>query len=82
MIEQPRPAVGQIWKEVDPRFNRHVRIEVCHQGSRRNIAIQTVSLGADGSWCKVRGSRLSYVDPERFNGKRGCYAIHTEDKQS
>ena len=72
--EKRTPKQGEIWKEVDPRFERYVRIESVGVG-RRSVAIRTVtSIG--GRWSEVPRSRISYADPERFNGKRGGYTYH------
>ena len=64
-------AVGQIWREVDPRFERHVRIESIGAG-RRSVGIRTV-VRHDGRWIEGPRSRASWCDGERFNGKRGNY---------
>lgn len=66
--------VGQIWKEVDPRFQRFVRIDGVGHG-RRGISIRTVEQ-KDGRWAEAPRSRLSYCDAERFRGKRSGYALH------
>lgn len=71
------PKVGQIWKEVDPRLNRFVSIESVKPNWRRGITIRTV-VNQDGVWVPAPRSRVSYADAERFNGKRGGYAIHGE----
>ena len=64
----PEPQVGQIWREVDPRRERFVRIE--HIGL--DVGIRTVV--RDGNlWFPASGSRLSDAASERFNGKRGGY---------
>lgn len=72
---QPRVAIelaaGQIWREVDDRFQRYVRIENVQAG-RRGISIRTVEK-ADLGWQAAPRSRLSYADHNRFNGKNGGY---------
>lgn len=67
-------AVGQIWKEVDPRFERSIRIEKISAGTRRSIQIRTVEK-RDGEWREAPRSRISYCDRNRFNEKRGGYAF-------
>ena len=75
--------VGQIWREVDPRAVRHVRVLKIGEG-RRSVLIRTVYRSGDGSrlspwqWDFTRGSRTSWCDRERFNGKRGGYALFEE----
>jgi hypothetical protein len=64
------PAKGQIWKEVDPRFNRFVRVERVTLGG--HVAIRTVIRDA-GSWISAPRSRELLTKPERFNGKRGGF---------
>jgi hypothetical protein len=68
-------AVGQVWKEVDPRFTRYVQVEAIHGGHRANIAIRTV-IEKSGVWEPKKGARLSYADGTRFDGRRGGYAFH------
>ena len=66
------PRTGDIWKEVDPRFSRHimvlgvddsgkVRLKTCYR------APETVGWAAFGPVRKAK--------PERFNGKRGGYSL-------
>lgn len=60
--------VGQIWLEVDPRFDRFVRVEEVGQ----RIQIKTVER-ASGGWRADSWTRAGYASPLRFNGKRGGY---------
>lgn len=76
MTEQPKPKQGQIWVEMDPRFERYIRIESVGVG-RRSVGFRTVVLLA-GRWIDGPRSRMSYVNPERFNAKRSGYAIHQD----
>lgn len=69
-----KPKQLQIWKECDPRFERYVRIESVGVG-RRSIGIRAV-VWSDDRWVDAPRSRMSYADPERFNGKRGGYQFH------
>lgn len=73
MSEQPQPKIGDIWREVDPRFTRHVRVFDVQQG-RRGIAVRTC-VKTEGNWRPAPRSRLSWCDRERFNGKRCGYAF-------
>ena len=73
-------AVGQIWKEVDPRAERFVRIESVGMG-RRNVSIRTV-VKRDFGWSDAPRSRLSYADGERFDGRRGGYEFHEAPQSS
>lgn len=64
------PAIGQIWREVDPRQERFVRIEGEHSfgffGVRKVVNI-------DGIWIDAPNSRRAEAKAERFNGKRSGY---------
>lgn len=73
---QPAPAIGQIWREVDPRFSRFVRVEALAT-DRRSVSVRTV-MKENGYWKPAPRSRLGYADSERFCGKRGGYAIHEQ----
>lgn len=61
--------VGQIWREVDSRMERFIRIE-----STNGIypTIRSVYKHDDG-WRPRSRSRSSQASPDRFNGKRGGY---------
>jgi hypothetical protein len=72
--------VGQIWREVDPRFDRYVRVlEVTD--AQRGIMVRTVYRTGTGAptspheWLFANRSRASWCDRERFNGKRGGYEL-------
>ena len=66
--------VGQIWREVDPRFNRYVQvIEIANQ-SIRPIKIATIDLATNAL------GRKNWASRERFNGKRGGYELHRDSK--
>jgi hypothetical protein len=60
--------IGDIWKEVDPRFTRFVRIV---GRSEHFVRVYT---------CTEAGYRLRHRETAcsigRFNGKRGGYAFH------
>lgn len=74
------PKVGDIWKEVDPRQERFVRVESVGTG-RRSVAIRTV-IFAFHQWREAARSRVSYADLERFNGRRGGYAFHHRQQEA
>jgi hypothetical protein len=73
------PRKGQIWREVDPRFVRYIKILSVTEG-RRGVGIRTVDKDVEGNWSFVSGSRSTYADHERFNGKRGGYEL-IEDRR-
>ncbi len=68
------PKIGQIWREVDPRMERHILIV---DASDEDWFIQTCT--ADGE--RVPRSRVSKAREERFNGKRGGYAYIKDKKK-
>jgi hypothetical protein len=74
----PDVREGDIWKEVDPRMERFVRVASVGTG-RRSVAIRTVVL-AMGQWRSTARSRLVYADRDRFNGKRSGYALHYREQ--
>lgn len=69
-------VAGQIWKEVDPRFERYVIIQHVGEG-RRSIQVRTVTHNGKG-WEVAPKSKSSWCDAERFNGKRGGYQLWQE----
>ena len=82
MVDQPQVSVGQIWREVDPRCERYIRVESTgsHVRGKHRIGIRTVVKTDNGNWFSMPGSRASFADGSRFNGKRGNYAFHAEGK--
>lgn len=80
MSDQPKPAVGQIWREVDPRFIRFVRIESVGSFFRNEevIGMRNVTNDQHGGWVRPKGSRFNRAKIGRFNGKRGGYAFVEE----
>lgn len=68
--------VGQIWIEVDPRFERYVRIKEIGGSCDQSVAIQTCVQDRSGEWVDAPRSRRGWASIERFNGKRGNYALH------
>lgn len=69
------PDVGEIWREVDPRFDRFVRI--VSVSSSRSANIRTVIKDGDG-WIDDPRGYASTAHPRRFNGKRGGYELIAE----
>lgn len=71
MNEQPKPVRGQIWHEVDPRQERHIRVEsvgITHASVRAVIL-----RGNPSRWEDAPKSRSAEAKLSRFNGKRGGY---------
>lgn len=64
--------VGQIWREVDPRKERYVRVLDVRGGW---VQISTVEKSGN-VWTRVRGTTKRHAAVDRFNGKRGGYALH------
>ncbi|SAK53400.1 hypothetical protein AWB78_01322 [Caballeronia calidae] len=64
--------VGQIWREVDRRFSRHVRIEAVGEGFGKAL-ICTINPETGQKCGPFTQARLS-----RFNGKSGGYTIVLE----
>lgn len=69
----PEIKVGQQWREVDPRFTRIVEILAVGTGTIRPIKLRTILFGGS----EFIG-RATYANRERFNGKRGGYALVKE----
>ena len=63
------PKVGQIWKEVDPRFTRY--IEILYVDEREQKATICLASRSGGN----SGSRQTKAAFKRFNGKRGGYEL-------
>lgn len=76
-LAEIEPRAGQIWKEVDPRFKRYVRIIGVYLGNRR-VVIETVGFDKVSGWFKRPKTATTQADIARFNGKRGGYALHQD----
>ncbi|WP_250865635.1 hypothetical protein [Caballeronia sp. INSB1] len=63
---------GQIWREVDQRFSRHVRIVTLLDHSQKAV-IHTVN-PKTGEKC----GPFTQAKLERFNGKRAGYELVTD----
>lgn len=68
------PRVGDIWKEVDPRFNRHVLVIADHGGGDGKVQIQGCYRVPETIGWKAYGMRR-WASVKRFNGRRGGYAL-------
>jgi hypothetical protein len=59
------PPIGSVWKEVDPRFTRHIKV-LEHDPKTGKVRI-----------CGYAGGRefspKTWANPKRFNSKRGGY---------
>lgn len=77
------PQPGDIWQEQDPRQPRFVRVTKVSGGS---VGIYAVEKDVSGDWRVSRNPRTGRPAPERlaqsqrFNGKRGGYALHDRPK--
>lgn len=70
-------TVGQIWKEVDPRKLRFVRVtNVSPDGS--SIKLETLVHAGGTKWVRAAGTRDNYAKADRFDGKYGGYALHVD----
>ncbi|MCA8250518.1 hypothetical protein LGN12_25500 [Burkholderia multivorans] len=61
--------IGQIWREVDPRFNRYVEVLEIHNGEIKSVLICNVD-----PMTNQRG-RKTWASKGRFNGKRSGYEL-------
>lgn len=68
--------VGQIWKEVDNRFTRLVR--VVRVDDIGFIDIQTIFSSTDSSITKDNPGKITISNRKRFNGKHGGYKLIPE----
>lgn len=73
MYEHEPIKPGQIWREVDPRLERYVRV-IGITGGIRGVMIETVIKVGD-AWQRKPRCGKTYCNPERFNGKRGGYSL-------
>lgn len=72
------PQAGDIWKEVDPRAERYVRVISLSTPSGKYAFIRTCDAnGVSGTRNPVREARV-----ERFNGKRGGYELWARDHRT
>lgn len=80
MSDAPQIKAGQIWKEVDPRLERLVRIiQVGEPTSSLPgfVQIECVLMGPTG-WQRKSRTGVTRARASRFNGKRGGYALHED----
>jgi hypothetical protein len=71
------PEAGQIWREVDPRKERYVRIIKVDPTEPGCVWLQAVEFNGT-IWTLAYKSRETTALLSRFNGKRGGYDLHTE----
>lgn len=64
--------VGQIWKEVDPRFERYIEVIYIDDVTQK---VEIVSPAGSGGQA---GRRTTKASIKRFNGKRGGYVLHKD----
>lgn len=71
------PLKGDIWREVDPRFNRYIRIHETPLPDDLRVVFQTVVNATDTlEWTAGKNSGLQSARRERFNGRRGGYTLY------
>jgi len=77
-------TLASVWKEVDPRLTRFVKVWAIGVGSTPEASGAAPIRSGFITLCSVTpdthepipGRRLTYAKQERFNGKRGGYALH------
>lgn len=69
----PEPRIGDIWRDVDPRFTRYVWVRSIGQVAALIVKVRQLK---DGDWQIAPRSRETWAMLKRFNGKRGGYALH------
>lgn len=77
MADKPLPLkVGQIWREMDARGARYVRVLEIHPSAvpAPMVTVETV-YNADGKWFRAHGTRQNAARVDRFNGKPGGYSL-------
>lgn len=57
--------VGQVWREVDDRFVRRVMVLAVDEKNQLVLLRNVKFAGGKGRWARM----------DRFNGKRGGYAL-------
>jgi hypothetical protein len=77
----PVIKAGQIWKEVDPRHERFIRILGDYGNDPTYVVIETVcQYSVTKDWYKKPATRTGRAERARFNGKRGGYVLHQDVK--
>jgi hypothetical protein len=69
MTKKPEP--NEIWREVDPRGERHVMIIGIDPSGVHIRSVWKIN----GKWMPKYRSRIAIANPGRFHGKRGGYAF-------
>lgn len=70
MSAQPEVAPGQIWVQMDSRFERYVQVLAVNAS---HVSVVTVD---SETFVKTKGTRKSFPLLIRFSGKSGGYAFH------
>lgn len=71
-LKQPAPEVGDVWKFVSAARDEFVQVVAIREDVVSIVALQPVTEGPPAS--RVDGPR--WIDPGRFNGKKGGYRLH------
>lgn len=66
---EPAVQPNQVWREVDPRFNRWIRVIGIEDG--KALLQECSEIGV----VRAPGYKPSKATLERFNGKRGGYTF-------
>lgn len=69
-----KPEVGDIWKEADSRFDRHVLVIGDHGGPVGKVQIQSVYRKPETIGWRTYGARR-WASVRRFNNKSGGYKL-------
>lgn len=76
----PSMAVGEIWRELEPRYSRYVEILGQDESGERNKIVTCYFTEVSGSKVEVAvGAKPTYAKRERFNGKRKGYEFVAKD---
>ena len=75
MSYEHTPQVGDIWREVDPRFMRYVRIMRTPDPDDLRVSIKSVVKPGD-EWIDGKLASVQSAKRERFHGRRGGYELH------
>lgn len=82
MSDIPKVKAGQIWREVDPRAVRYIRVTRIGGLDNHRVRFESVIQRGSGTkpsvsfyWDRKPKTRESEAAIERFNGKRGGYEL-------
>jgi hypothetical protein len=65
----PTVFAGEVWREVDPRFKRWVKVRFVHKGV-------VIISRCDEKGTLENSMRVTTAKQERFNGKRNGYEYY------